>query len=118
MNLNNLESNLQDLFLNWQVMGFVLGLNVLGRVIKSSRIDNKYIPGILALVGGATCHFVVDNLPVWTLFSTMTHIWFGVLIGYSAVGLHQQIASLGIINKIPILKDLFNEKDNPTTPVA
>ena len=48
-------------------------------MIKHSPIDNKYIPSILAVVGGAICHFVVEKLPVWSFFNTMTHVWFGGL---------------------------------------
>jgi len=109
--MNNIENSLNDLFLNWPLVVFVLGLNVLGKIIKHSPIDNKYIPAFLAFVGGASCHFAVKDLPIWNQFNTVTHIWFGVFIGYGAVGIHQQIAKIELIKKIPFLSNLFSNED-------
>lgn len=111
MIMTNIETNLSDLFLNWPLIVFVLGLNIIGKAIKVSKIDNKYIPAFLALVGGASCHFVVKDLPIWNQFNTVTHIWFGVFIGYGAVGIHQQIAKIELIKKIPFLSNLFSNED-------
>lgn len=109
--MNAIENSLSDLFLNWPLIVFVLGLNVLGKIIKHSPIDNKYIPAILAVVGGATCHFVVEKLPIWSFFNTITHVWFGIGLGYMSVGIHQQIAKLDVIKKIPFLSGLFNDEN-------
>ena len=113
--MESLLTNLNDLFLNWPLIVYVLGLNVLGKIIKLSPIDNKYIPSILAVVGGATCHFIVASLPVWSFFNTFTHIWFGVFIGYGAVGIHQQLASLEIIKRIPFLSKILSDENDTTS---
>lgn len=113
--MESLITNLNDLFLNWPLIVYVLGLNVLGKIIKHSPIENKYIPSILAVVGGATCHFVVEKLPVWSFFNTMTHVWFGVFIGYGAVGIHQQLANLEVIKRIPFLSKILSD-ENDSTP--
>jgi len=109
--MTNIETSLSDLFLNWPLALFVLGLNVLGKVIKKSQIDNRFIPAILAVVGGATCHFVVKDLPVWNFFNTITHVWFGVFIGYGAVGIHQQLANVEFIKKIPFISKILSDEN-------
>lgn len=113
--MEKLTDQLSDLFLNWPLIVFVLSLNILGKIIKNSPLDNRFIPVILAAVGGASCHFVVEKLPIWSFFNTITHVWFGIFIGYGAVGIHQQLAKVDFLKKIPFLGQLINENP-PNTP--
>ena len=74
---------------NYLVVAVILVCCCIGYVIKTSLdfIPNKYIPLIMACIGGGLIYFIAGDFNVNVLLG-------GMLSGLSSVGLHQAFKNL------------------------
>lgn len=68
---------------------------IVGMVVKNTALDNKWIPCIVGIVGGALGALAMKVMPDYPATDYITAVAVGIVSGLAATGVDQLVKQLG-----------------------
>ena len=68
---------------------------LIGMIVKATALDNKWIPCIVGIVGGALGALAMKDMPDYPATDYITAVAVGIVSGLAATGVDQLVKQLG-----------------------